>query len=241
MIDHPTPGGRTAHFVVRDGTTDADMVSGMLRTDEYRLKGRDLSGWALDIGAHIGCVSVLLALDYPDLRVVAVEPVPENAEQARENVRLNHLEERVTVLCQAAAGPGVAEQVVSYGYRHYEGIGDGYTSAHRFVGGMFASRGDPEFSPSVPAVSLDALLSRFGIAEVALLKIDCEGCEWGFLDTPAVAKVRTIVGEYHAKLPDQVDYTDCPKARLLELLAATHAVEFLTNEPIIGNFEARRK
>jgi hypothetical protein len=78
-----------------------------------------------------------------------------------------------------------------------------------------------------PAVSLDSLLAKYGIDRVALLKIDCEGCEYQFLDTPAVARVDRILGEFHRR-PEGI----------MALLAATHDVTIRLDRGGVGIFDA---
>jgi FkbM family methyltransferase len=244
LSDHffTTPNGRPLPVSVRDGTNDADVTIGLnvwgeVRGDEYRMTGRALSGWVIDVGAHIGAFSIPTALDHPDVQVIAVEAVPENADLIEQNATRNRVTDRVHLVRAYAARPGVGSAICHYGYRHDEAVSDGYISAHRFVAGTFAGRGDPEFSPEITATSLDALLARFGIDDVALLKIDCEGCEWAFLDTPAVAKVQTIIGEYHGGLTG----VENPQGAILDLLGRTHEVTFWNEEPVVGLFEAVRR
>jgi FkbM family methyltransferase len=239
-----TPNGRPVVFSVRDGTNDAGIAISLntwdgIAADEYRMQGRHLSGWAIDLGAHIGAFAVSLALDNPDLRVIAIEGVPENAALAVENAERNGVADRVTVVTAFAAAPGTASGVCHYGYRHVEGVDDGYISAHRFIGGTWGEHGEdgrPEFAVELGAVNLDGILARFGIDEVALLKTDCEGCEWTFLDTPAVSKIARIVGEYHGR-PTAAH----PVAHLRELLPGHDVTPWSDQTVDIGLFEAVRR
>jgi FkbM family methyltransferase len=245
VIGLTTPGAHPVWFITRPGTSDGDVAVAInvwdgVVNDEYRMTGRKLSGWAMDVGAHIGALTVALALDHPDLRVVAVEAVPDNANLLRQNAEYNGVADRVEVVNAFAAAPGTLRGMCNYGYRHTADTADSYVSAHRFIGGTWdvsADGGSPEFAVDTVAVSLDSLLERFGIDELELLKIDCEGCEWQFLDTPAVAKIKTIVGEYHGR-PSEVD----PRRRLEEMLGATHHVIPWSDDAYdIGSFEAVRR
>ena len=229
-----------AGFLCREGTTDANAVA-YLANDEYRLLGRDLSGWAIDVGAHIGTIGLTLARANPGLRVLAVEAVPDNSDLLERNIAHFGLSDRVTSIRAWAARPNELTGTCHYGYRHREEESAGFVSAHRFVGNTWGALGDPEFSIEMPAVSLDGLLLTYGIEDVALIKIDCEGCEWAFLDTPAVAKVQTIVGEYHGGFPGTSYHEPNPRLRLIEYLHRTHRVEFWSDEPIVGLFEAVRR
>jgi len=236
--------GLPVTFAVRDGTNDDQVaiacnVWGETRGDEYRMTGRAVSGWVIDVGAHIGAWSIPTALDHPDVQVIAVEAVPENAALLTENVRRNLTDpERFHVVQAFAARPGTREAICHYGYTSDPSANDDYLSAHRFVAETWGARGRPAFSPTVTAVNLDELLARFGITDVALIKIDCEGCEWYFLDTPAIANVQTIVGEYHGGITGVED----PQGRLLELLGRTHDVTIWNpEETVSGLFEAVRR
>jgi len=230
----------TEGFLTRNGTTDANAVYA-LANDEYRLEDRSLSGWAIDVGAHIGTVALTMARLNPDLRVLAVEAVPENSNLLEQNIARQRLGNRVTSIRASAAAPGTLTGVCHYGYRHRDSESDGYVSAHRFVGNTWIHLGDPEFSIDLPAVSLDSLLTTYGIDEVALLKIDCEGCEWAFLDTPAIGRVQTIVGEYHGGYPGEPGYVPNPAQAIDRLLAATHDTEIVKDDPCVGLFEAVRR
>lgn len=183
-----TPGGYHALLAYRPHTNDWNVLNSVNRPgDEYSLP-TGLSGWALDIGGHIGAVSIALAYDNPDLRVLCVEPIPENVQLARANIAANGLSERVTIL-DGAAG---TDPLVVYG-----GTGES-AEHHAFVGNnewsLVASGSQ---SLTARCYSLTALLRRTKSARIALLKIDCEGCEWSFLADPAIAKVDRIVGEWH--------------------------------------------
>src|SRR5689334_17554078 len=102
LKDVETPRGRPAQFYCRTWTSDLATVGATNRlwgnlVDEYGLP-EGLSGWALDLGAHIGSVTVPLLLDNPELQVVAIEAVPDNAEMLRKNLDLNRVSDRCVVM-----------------------------------------------------------------------------------------------------------------------------------------------
>lgn len=227
-----------AGFLTRDGTVDANAVYS-LAEDEYRLKDRKLTGWAVDVGSQIGTIAITLARTNPDLRVIAVEAVPENYELLLRNVQAAGLEHRVRPVHAFASQPGQERGHIRYGYRHREEESDGYLSAHRFVGNTWANLGEPEFDVELPAISLDDIVADVG--DITLLKIDCEGCEWAFLNSPAIGRVQTIIGEYHGGYSDGDMFQYQPRDAIHRLLDATHEVTFWSEEPTIGLFEANRR
>jgi FkbM family methyltransferase len=233
-----TPKRNSVRFHVRDDTNDSALVAGILGEDEYGLAAlAPLSSWAIDIGAHIGIVALALAVDHPALRVVAVEAVPQNALLLDRNVRANGLADRVLVEAAGASAPGAETVAIQYGYTSV-GVpgGDGpvieqnYVDQSRFIGNIFDGYRATEqasFTEQVPALSLDAILAKHEIDRVALLKIDCEGCEYPFLSSPAVDRVDRILGEFHSG-PE----------RIVAMLRKTHRVTVRLNRGGVGIFDA---
>lgn len=207
LVRTTTPGGHLATFATRNTTNDAALVFGICAEDEYRFgPGERLTGWGLDIGAHIGIVTVMLALDNPGLRVIAVEGLPDNVAILRENVRLNRLEEKVEVVDAAATDDTTTSVPMTYGYEWVGVSGEdapvvdtAYVTDSRYIGNIFDYPEGQQAATVItrPGIGLAALLDERDIEEVALAKIDCEGCEWAVLRSPAVKRVRKWIGEYH--------------------------------------------
>jgi FkbM family methyltransferase len=231
-------------MLVRNGTNDACCVYSLMNEDEYRLRGRRLTGWAIDAGSHVGTFAVALALDYPALRILAIEPVPENVEMIRQNLVLNHVQDRVEVI-QACVGKKLGKTTIHYGYQHYQDDGgcasDEYCSQHRFVAETFEGRGEPASTLEVQVVNLPYLVTAWEIGYVSLLKIDVEGAEFKFLDSPEISKIEFVTGEYHSFLPNNPAYRSDPFNQIRELLSHTHHVDLPDGEKSIGHFEAQRR
>jgi FkbM family methyltransferase len=231
MKDVYTPHGQSARFLCREGTSDLATVGATHRlwghlVDEYSIP-TGLTGWALDVGAHIGAVTIALLLDNPDLRVVAIEPVPDNVALLRRNLELNGVADRCVVM-PAAAWFGKGSIDVEFGY-----TGSEVAETHAYIGSVtpwMDAPGDKR-SASVPIITLkDALAVTDG--EFVWAKSDCEGCEHHFLKGPAVRRLAVIVGEWH--------YRDGSPETLAERLSKTHDVTW--SEGIGGGpFRAVRK
>jgi FkbM family methyltransferase len=239
-----TPAGKTLTFAVREDTNDGALTAGILGDeDEYNLKGLPpLSGWLIDVGAHIGSVAVALAVDNPDLRVVAVEAIPDNADLVRENAERNGVADRVFVETAGAAAPGTRTVSITYDYQWVGKPGgdlpvvpENYVNQCRFIGNIFEyPKGQQQATTKkVPALSLSTIMRRYSIERVSLLKIDCEGCEWQFFKDKSIAKVDRIIGEYHGS------GTSSPTGmeRVHALLDKTHEVTWRRGEDV-GLFEA---
>ncbi len=183
-------------WLTRTDTNDGALVAGIIANDEYNLGDLPpLSGVAIDIGAHIGIIALALAADHPNLHVIAVEVVPENVVGLRLNIDHNQFHDRITVVEAAASAPGRQTETVLWNYTYAKNTDKAYVDDSRYIANIFDSVDSTSEAHKVKAVSLDTLMD--GIDRLALLKIDCEGCEWRFLKSKRVADVDIIIGEYH--------------------------------------------
>lgn len=228
-IEVLTPRGAPVTLHHRLGTTDLSTIGSTFELwgrlhDEYGL-GMLRPRTLLDIGGHIGTVTVAVLLDNPDCRAVVLEPLPENAELIRLNLAAAGVADRA-MLVEAAIGAGATQRI-------------GYTLArvpdapdiHRFVGSPVADDYAGEAMTS-PTATLGALLGLLG-GSADLGKIDCEGCEWVALADPAAELVERWVGEYHGG-PGAAGVT--------EAIGATHDVIAAPHDHgATGNFWAVRR
>ena len=221
-----TPRGAPVTMHYRTNSSDWNTLYSALNEDEYGLRDRHLTGRALDIGAHIGGVTIGLAVDNPGLRVIAVEPVPDNARLLRENVAANGLADRVLVI-EGAAGHG--DVTVWYGYR-----GSETAEHHAFIGNSslaYDNGGAGEHNE----ITYDGWsLSDLADDELSLVKIDNEGGEYDFLADAAVARCAVILGEWH-------NVRGHVQSDIADILAPTHDVTFSGPIGGPGGFVAVRR
>lgn len=233
MQETYVPLGADLGLWTRDGTSDPSVVNAAFMDDEYRFAGRNLNGWAIDAGAHIGAFSALLLALNSGLRVVAIEPVPDNVRMLRKN--LEPFGDRAIVLQAATAATDGLTTRVWWNYTHHEGQTDEYTRTERFIGNVW--REDPAGGEyvEVPTVSLAGVMARYGANSVALVKTDTEGAEYDFLSNPmANACCDVILGEWH----DDPTFGE----RIRRLLSPTHKEKRFQPEAegITGLFEFAR-
>lgn len=123
-----------------------------------------------DVGAHLGYFTLLMAgRTGPSGRVTSFEASPPNAAALAATVRLNELEDRVTVVAAAAGAEHGGRIALLCGRR---GGDMEWSTSTAFVERerVDARRGDVR----VAAVSLDG---HFGDAPLDVVKIDVEGAE----------------------------------------------------------------
>ncbi len=211
-----TPHGRDYRMKVRPGTSDWNTVNACAGlNDEYRIP-EGLSGWALDIGAHIGGCTIPLLLDNPDLRVQAVEAIDENARLLAANAKAAGVDDRLEVYVAAAADASGQWATIA--------LPD--EEQHHWIGNQTHTSG---VMRHVPTIDIRTLMERkmihdrdagqdyvtLAIPRYVWAKIDCEGCEYQvFLDPVANAFLDRIVGEVHGD-----------HAMLVAMLEPTHIVD----------------
>ena len=141
----------------------------------------------LDIGAHVGVVSIWLAKLFPAVRIIALEPMPEVFGLLVRNLAANAVG-NVLPLNLAVTGDGRPVHLVSNPWTN----SGGSTAQLRNMSlpGHLHRR--------CPSVTLDELFDRFAIETCPLLKIDCEGSEYEILHaSDRLGRIDHVRGEFH--------------------------------------------
>lgn len=191
--------GSRRTITLRDGLSvsyrcnrgDIQGIREVFLDETYRLPEWCRPRTIVDLGANIGLTSLWYARRYPISKIVAVEPVPANAELLRSNLSVNRIP---SIVIEAAVGP--REGRSSFQLDRSSNMGH--------LGG----NGNLE----VKVVSMPEVIARIG-STIDLLKMDIEGGEQALLtegDLAWLDQVDTIIAEFHP----MVDYV-----RLTETIA----------------------
>lgn len=149
----------SAHFDPRPGTTDAEVLDEVWRSNDYRIGPAGFHGAVVvDVGANVGAFTVLAA--QAGAFVHAYEPCPANRARLEHHVGLNGVADRVTIHPEAVAAKTGGMVWIT---------GDG-GAAH------IADTGET----AVETVALTDILT--GLGQVAMLKHDAEGAEWDIFE-----------------------------------------------------------
>lgn len=195
-----TPWGIEVTVYTREGTNDWNTLYSCIAQDEYKIGDLDYEAGnvCVDIGAHGGGCS--LAMLSRGFKVIAVEPLPENAELIMKNIEANGWEKNFTLHNKAINEKSGKKVVLRYGNEQTE---SGFH--HRFIGNTVDSS---DWQPGlwnqgkeieVDTVTIDEILKN--VKKVALLKIDCEGAEWSAftnVSADSLGKIQKITAELHA-------------------------------------------
>ena len=134
----------------------------------------------VDVGANIGDSAIYFALEGAK-HVYAFEPYPYSYNIAKKNIKLNHLEDKITLLNEGCGKSGFVTIK-----EDYENTGG--TDLKKFKKGK-----------KIRIESLDEIVKRFDLKHAAL-KVDCEGCEYDLIlnaSDEALHAFDQIIIEYH--------------------------------------------
>jgi FkbM family methyltransferase len=142
----------------------------------------------VDIGANIGAFAILAASAVgPHGRVIAFEPITNTFKRLLENVALNNFE---NVECnRAAIDSKNGEIILRFGKK------SAYATAHSVHIG-----GGEQTIETAPCFTLERIFTDCRINRINLLKVDCEGSEYGIFETlssDTAARIDQIAMEVH--------------------------------------------
>eukprot|EP00933_Yihiella_yeosuensis_P036042 TRINITY_DN29738_c0_g1_i1.p1 TRINITY_DN29738_c0_g1~~TRINITY_DN29738_c0_g1_i1.p1 ORF type:complete len:376 (+),score=44.55 TRINITY_DN29738_c0_g1_i1:38-1165(+) len=184
---------------------------GLLHWDALRRSSEEV-GWVIDVGGHIGDVTVVLAEAYPKAKILVLEPNPLNYRTLLHNLKRNNLTNRVWPLQLALSEQEQDLDIAPCVYGGYGGHSSGlycitdaqHTQRAEIL--MPSTSGEPTsifHHHKVKAVPLAMLMQRLNTSELVALKLDCEGCEHDLLDSPSWGILRNsisrVVGEVHSR------------------------------------------
>jgi len=157
---------------------DGDIV-GVFGFEDWKILNPE-NKIVIDIGANIGDSPIYFALNKAN-RVIALEPYPSTFDLAVQNIKVNNLNDKITIL---NSGYGKASEIVKVDTKRRDTMGTILVSSNE--------------GKEVKLYSLEMLIREFDIKE-AVLKMDCEGCEYNLLneDDGVLKKFKRIVLEFH--------------------------------------------
>jgi FkbM family methyltransferase len=175
-------------IAMRPGTLDAAVFKEVFVHRLYAPRGFEIGprDVVIDVGAHIGCFSVFAARAASEGRVIAFEPAPANFALLTQNLGLNALRqvEALPLAVSGAAGPRELRLSLNTGGHSFHAI----------------ESAEPISVVQVTATTLADVVREKQLSRIDLLKMDCEGEEYGILDScpeELLRRVRRLAMEVH--------------------------------------------
>ncbi len=168
-----------------DGISNGDVFN-IFYEKEYRflpVKDRVI----IDIGANIADSSIYFAINGAK-KVIALEPFPKNFEIARKNIAMNGFTDKVELLNAGCCG-GQSKDV----------------TLDPSAKGASCQTIQSSTGRNIHFFTLQELVDKYNIDSPAILKLDCEGCEYDIISSNSntvLDKFSHIQIEYHQGLRD---------------------------------------
>ncbi|MDR0693449.1 MAG: FkbM family methyltransferase [Puniceicoccales bacterium] len=143
----------------------------------------------IDIGGNVGMISIFLAKKFPFLKIYAFEPVKENFENFKRNIKLNKIPDGVITVENLAVTKDGRTVNLNIDMTN---SGGSVLCAEKSV--------DSFQSCDVQSITLEDIFKKFAIKSCKLLKIDCEGSEYEILyntDKDILKRCEHMRGEFH--------------------------------------------
>lgn len=170
---------------IRLRTTDVSLLSEMLDAPEYDLNFLVPPRVIVDAGSNIGLTSVYYANRYPQARILAIEPEPSNYQMLERNAAPYA---NITCIRAALWKNDTTITIADPGLGHW--------------GFQTVEAADKGRSSKVEGITVDSLMTRFGIEYIDLLRVDIEGAEKEvFADSASwIERVGVVAIELHDRL-----------------------------------------
>jgi FkbM family methyltransferase len=141
----------------------------------------------IDIGAHVGIVSIYVAKKYPFVKIYAFEPIPDNYEHLTTNLMLNNVNNVIPHNLAVTSDGRKFDMLVNFA-----------DNSGGATGHLRDMRLSNHFNYAVDSVPFDDIFDNYNITACRLLKIDCEGTEHETLTrTRYLSRIEYLSGEFH--------------------------------------------
>jgi FkbM family methyltransferase len=175
--------------LLRPGTADFYSFREIFLQDAYGLKTLPARlGTVLDLGGNVGLFTCAVLPRAG--RVITVEPVQANFQQAAKNLALNG--GKATDLVRYAVTGRSGDQITLL-------LSSRNTCKHSLYAGLVEA-GGIEGRETVPTITLPDLLTRAGCDDIDLLKCDIEGAEFDVFTAtpvPVLRRIHRLIMEVH--------------------------------------------
>ena len=156
----------------------------------------------IDIGANVGMVSILLAKQFPFLKIYSFEPLKENYDNLLKNIELNNIPDGIiTAENKAVTKDG---RLINMSINSAN-KGGSSTADIISINSIMTKE-----NCQIESITLKEIFKKYNINKLKLLKIDCEGSEYEILynaNTDILNKIENLRGEFHENkdLTDEYD------------------------------------
>jgi FkbM family methyltransferase len=187
ILLHVNQPGISSPVYLRVPSSDVRVFTQIFIKNEYKFDVNRNPEFIIDAGANIGLASVYFANQFPNARILAIEPEKENFEILVKNTEPYP---NIEPIFGALWGERAEVEVVDRGLGNW--------------GFMIEAPSDGQRLPrpsqqKVQGMTVDMILERYGIRQINILKLDIEGAELEVFRNSSswIDKVDSLIIELH--------------------------------------------
>lgn len=185
LIESKNYHGQQAHFYIREGSTDEEIINDVRVRNFYLDKGFGVfnpGDLVIDVGGHIGAFAIECAIRGANVNVY--EPDKDNFEILVKNIKENNFENKISAFNVAVSNKAGTSKLY---------IDSQNAGSHSLLKKCVDHESGQAVEVKTAAIK-DVLQSG-----CKLLKLDCEGAEYKILNGTDLSKVQKIVAELHIR------------------------------------------
>lgn len=197
-----------AKFIIRPDSFDIRMVKEVYIHKSYHQLKLNKGDIVVDIGAHIGTFSVMAGREIGETgRVYAYEPVPTTFDVLKKNIHLNSLQNTIQPYKFGISNRDGKKEfyIFKKGDKPLFHSSSFYQEQSRVIDAALGEKIEVE------CITLKDIFELNDLDGINVLKVDCEGEEYGILlNTPDryMKKIDRICMEYHDYLSTNYNHQD---------------------------------
>jgi FkbM family methyltransferase len=182
--------GKSFEFVDEISSSNSlDIIKNEILAGHYTFKDiHFLPGDILvDIGAHVGMISIMYAKLNPFIKILAFEPIPSSFKSLLKNIELNKIKNIIPINLAVTSDGRKVKMIIN------EQQTGGATQC------LNSMEIDGHKNYYVSSTTLEKIFDDYSIKKIKLLKIDCEGSEYEILlnAKSVLPKIDFCIGELH--------------------------------------------
>jgi FkbM family methyltransferase len=157
--------GISSAIHLRVPSSDVRVFNQIFIENEYKFEVNRQPEFIIDAGANIGLASIYFANQYPNARILAIEPEKENFEILVKNTEPYP---NIHPVLSALWGEEAEIEVVDRGLGNWGFMTEAPSDDQTLAGSCYQK---------VQAMTVDMIRERYGVQNISILKLDIEGAE----------------------------------------------------------------
>jgi len=166
---------------------DMQTFNEVILRNAYHISGLSQVKVIVDCGANIGWASLAFLNEFPDAKLISIEPEKRNYELAEANLRPYRVKDNRDI--------ELLRKCVHNNIGYYSLVDSRYSNAYRISN----VESEDDSQNYVESITIQQIIQDFNLEKIDILKIDIEGSEYDLFakDTEWLSHVKCLIIETH--------------------------------------------